>query len=103
MARTTWLTSPGAIEPLNPPIAGLAGVAAANGLTEQYLYDDNLADGIGLESATGIAPLLGTGSISLSVALAKLADAQANGGAAGKNARVGSQTGTKSHPSRSAS
>ena len=81
VARTTWLTSPGAIEPLNPPIAGLAGVAAANGLTEQYLYDDNLADGIGLESATGIAPLLGTGSISLSVALAKLADAQANGGA----------------------
>ena len=70
----------------NPPIAGLGSIPAADGLTTQYLYDDNLADGIGLDSSTGLAYTKmatgsGTANVSLATALAKLADTQANGGA----------------------
>lgn len=56
------------------PIAGLGSVSAGDGLTEQFLYDDNLADGDGLDSGTGAALLIGTGSVSLASAIAKLAD-----------------------------
>ena len=70
----------------NPPIAGLGSIPAADGLTTQYLYDDNLADGIGLDSSTGLAYTKmatgsGTANVSLATALAKLSDTQANGGA----------------------
>ncbi|MDX1927995.1 MAG: RHS repeat-associated core domain-containing protein [Pirellulaceae bacterium] len=40
-ASTTWLVALGAVDPASPPIAGLGSVPAANGLTTQYLYDNN--------------------------------------------------------------
>ncbi|MFN8741018.1 MAG: hypothetical protein ACK5YR_13905, partial [Pirellula sp.] len=85
--QTTWLTARGAISPALPPIAGLGGVPLSDGLTTQYLYDDNLADGVGLENAAGVSvPRLGTGgtgtfNVSLSNAITKLAQTTANGGA----------------------
>ena len=55
----------------NPPIAGLGSIPAADGLTTQYLYDDNLADGIGLDSSTGLAyTKMATGSGTANVSLA---------------------------------
>ena len=86
IASTLWLTARGLVDTANPPIAGLGSIPAADGLTTQYLYDDNLADGIGLDSSTGIsytkmASGSGTANVSLATALAKLADSQANGGA----------------------
>ena len=75
----------GAVDPENPPIAGLNGVAAADGLTTQYLYDDNLTDGVGLDNTTGLSftkmAATGSASVSLSTAITKLAAAQASGGA----------------------
>lgn len=85
--QTAWLVARGSVDPSNPPIAGLGGVSLSDGLTTQYLYDTNLTDGVGLDSNTGVsAPKLGTGgsstfNVSLSNALTKLADTQANGGA----------------------
>jgi RHS repeat-associated protein len=85
--QTTWLSPRGLVDPANPPIAGLNGVAASAGLTTQYFYDNNLADGVGLDSAGGVSALkLGTGgsgsfSVSLSAAIAKLASTPASGGA----------------------
>ena len=85
--QTAWLSARGQIDPSNPPIAGIDGVALADGLTTQYLYDSNLTDGQGLDSSAGVTvSKLGTGgagtfSVSLSNAIAKLADTQANGGA----------------------
>ena len=85
--QTAWLSVRGQIDPSNPPIAGIDGVALANGLTTQYVYDSNLTDGQGLDSSGGVTvSKLGTGgtgtfNVSLSSALTKLADTQANGGA----------------------
>ncbi len=85
--QTTWLSARGSVDTANPPIAGLNGVSAADGLTTQYLYDSNLSDGVGLDSSTGISvPKLGTGgsgtfNVSLANAITKLAGTQANGGA----------------------
>jgi RHS repeat-associated protein len=85
--QTTWLTPRGIVDTANPPIAGLNGVALADGLTTQYLYDDNLFDGVGLDNSLGLsAPKLGTGgtgttNISLSAAISKLSSSQASGGA----------------------
>ncbi|WP_436717721.1 RHS repeat-associated core domain-containing protein [Roseiconus lacunae] len=81
VARTVWLAARGAVDVDDPPIAGLGGVSASDGLTEQYLYDDNLADGSGLDSASGLTPLIGATAIKLGTALTKLADTEANGGA----------------------
>ncbi len=84
VARTTWLVARGVVDATNPPIAGLDGVAATDGITQQYLYDEDLTDGVGLDSATGASvDQLGGGTynVSLSAALAKLADTEANGGA----------------------
>ncbi len=85
VARTTWLTARGVVDADDPPIAGLDSVSASLGLTEQYLYDDNLADGSGLDATSGglTANQLGGGtySVNLSDALTKLADTEANGGA----------------------
>ena len=86
IATTTWLVPLGAVDPENPPIAGLSGVAATDGLTTQYLYDDNLTDGVGLDSTTGLSftkmAATGSASVSLSAAITKLAAAEASGGAA---------------------
>jgi RHS repeat-associated protein len=87
IATTTWLTPRGQIDPLSPPIAGLNGVPAADGLTTQYLYDDNLADGFGLDSSTGVSPVIAPSSnptwkVSLASAITKLAAAETAGGAA---------------------
>ncbi len=88
IASTTWLTARGLIDPANPPIAGLNGVAVSQGLTSFNFYDNNLTDGIGLDSATGVSVVKqsganpsGTFNVSLANALTKLADIQANGGA----------------------
>lgn len=85
LASTSWLVAQGTVDPEAPPIAGLDGVSAANGLTTQYLYDNNLSDGVGLDSTGGVSytKMAGTGtsSVSLSSALTKLAATQVNGGA----------------------
>ncbi|WP_197455952.1 RHS repeat protein [Stieleria neptunia] len=81
VARTTWLSARGTVDIDDPPIAGLGGVSASDGLTEQYLYDDNLADGSGLDSTGGVTPLMGSAAIKLGPALTQLADTVANGGA----------------------
>jgi RHS repeat-associated protein len=85
VATTTWLTTRGSIDPLSPPIAGLGGVPAADGLTTQYLYDNNLSDGVGLDSAAGVTYTRmvgsGTSTVKLSNAISKLASAQTSGGA----------------------
>lgn len=84
-ASTTWLTVRGAIDVESPPIAGLNSVAAADGLTTQYLYDDNLADGSGLDASGGVSftktASSGTSSVSLANAITKLSGMVANGGA----------------------
>ncbi|XZE36587.1 RHS repeat domain-containing protein [Pirellulaceae bacterium SH501] len=60
--QTTWLSARGTVDPANPPIAGIGGVSLSDGLTTQYLYDDNLADGVGLDNSTGVSvSKLGTG------------------------------------------
>jgi RHS repeat-associated protein len=63
--QTVWLTTPPAVNPQNPPIAGLGGVATTSGLTTSFVYDENLTDGVGLDSTfsaqlTGLA--FGAGS-----------------------------------------
>jgi RHS repeat-associated protein len=85
--QTTWLVPRGLVDPTAPPIAGLNGVPASDGLTNQYFYDNNLTDGAGLDSATGLSVLkLATGgsgsfNVTLANAITKLADTEANGGA----------------------
>ena len=85
--QTTWLVPRGLVDPTAPPIAGLNGVPASDGLTNQYFYDNNLTDGAGLDSATGLSVLkLATGgsgsfNVTLAHAITKLADTEANGGA----------------------
>ncbi|WP_218933574.1 RHS repeat-associated core domain-containing protein [Rubripirellula lacrimiformis] len=81
IARTTWLVARGTVDATDPPIAGLGGVSAADGLTEQFLYDDDLTDDVGLDSSGGMSLLIGSDPVSLSAALTKLADTEANGGA----------------------
>ncbi|MEM6472846.1 MAG: RHS repeat-associated core domain-containing protein, partial [Planctomycetota bacterium] len=81
VARTTWLTARGTVDANDPPIAGLNSVPASDGLTVQYLYDDDLGDGTGLDSSSGVAGVLGGTVVSLTTALNKLDDAIASGGA----------------------
>ncbi len=81
VARTTWIVARGMVDATDPPIAGLGGISAADGLTEQYLYDDDLTDGVGLDNTTGVTPLIGSTAVSLSAAITKLAATEANGGA----------------------
>ncbi|MFO0943687.1 MAG: RHS repeat-associated core domain-containing protein [Pirellulales bacterium] len=87
IATTAWLSARGQIDPLSPTIAGLGGVAQSEGLTTQYLYDDNLADGVGLDNSTGVSTAIlpasnGSWKVSLATALTKLAAAETAGGAA---------------------
>jgi len=49
IAQTRWLAALGQVNENNPPIAGLDGVPAANGMTTRWTYDDNLTDGLGLD------------------------------------------------------
>lgn len=81
--RTRWNTPVGNVEPDNPPIAGLDGVAVLNGVTTQFTYDTYLGDGIGLDGDGVIIDLLGggTATITLSQALEQLSLPIANGGA----------------------
>jgi len=84
VARTVWLVARGAVDPENVPIAGLDSVSAEAGLTTQMVYDEDLTDGVGLDSATGaVVAQLGGGTYNVSIAavLAKLADPPASGGA----------------------
>jgi YD repeat-containing protein len=85
VARTTWLVPLGSVDLLDPPIAGFDSVSASDGLTTQYLYDDDLTDNDGLDSSGGMSYTkladTGSGSVSLSGALTKLAATEANGGA----------------------
>ena len=83
-AQTMWFAPEGTVDSNNVPIAGLGGVAKTDGSTVQSIYDDNLADGIGLDSTTGVVVNKlggGTYNISLTDCLTKLADTTANGGA----------------------
>ena len=82
--RTQWLVAQGLIDPNDVPIAGENGVSAADGITTRTLYDANLADGIGLDSAAGISvskPGGGNYNVNIQACLTKLADTIANGGA----------------------
>jgi len=69
--RTIWLVAPPAVDPNNPPIAGQNGVPAANGLTTQWVYDENLADNVGLSAAAG-QNVAGVGNVSIQPLLAEL-------------------------------
>ena len=82
--RTKWKSPRGVINRNDPPIAGLGGVALADGVTTQNLYDNIIGDGVGLDSSAGVSINLlsgGTGSVSIAAAVTKLADTTANGGA----------------------
>jgi RHS repeat-associated protein len=82
-ARTQWQFQRGTIDPNAVPIAGLDGAPIADGLTTQILYDSDLTDGIGLDSAVGMAAEKlggGTYNVSLAAALTKLAEPTSSGG-----------------------
>jgi RHS repeat-associated protein len=87
IATTSWLTPRGIVDVTAPPIAGLDGVSSADGFTTRYLYDEDLTDGVGLDSSTGVSVAKvgtgGTGSfnVSLAAAITKLASTTAQGGA----------------------
>lgn len=69
--RTVWLVNPPAVNPDSPPIAGQNGVPAANGLTTQWYFDENLADSVGLSAAAGEA-IPGVGNVSIQPLLAEI-------------------------------
>ncbi len=83
--RTQWLVPLGSVDSENPPIAGLNGVAIADGITTRTLYDSDLTDGNGLDGAgvtiidhkNGGAPY----TLSLADCLTKLAEPTTSGGA----------------------
>ena len=83
--RTKWKTARGVIDRDNPPIAGIGGVALADGVTTRMLYDNIVGDDTGLDSSGGVSISLlsgGTANVSIAAAVTKLADTIANGGAA---------------------
>ena len=82
--QTVWKVALGAVDRNNPPIAGVNGIAVADGLTTQYVYDSVITDNVGLDSTAGltIGRLGGTAAaVSIQAAIAKLAGTIANGGA----------------------
>ena len=84
IASTQWLVVRGAVDEQDPPIAGLDSVSAADGITTQTIYDNDLKDNVGLDNSTGVTvDKLGGGTfnVSLSNAITQLADTVANGGA----------------------
>ena len=60
IARTVWLVARGTVDVNNPPIAGDPGIAAAEGLTTRWQYDENCTDNAGLD-ATFSAHFAGLG------------------------------------------
>ena len=83
--RTRWKTPLGVVDRNNPPIAGVDGVAVADGVTTQTVYENLVGDDSGLESAAGVSIDLlggGTANVSIAAAISKLAGTVANGGAA---------------------
>ncbi|MEM9944167.1 MAG: RHS repeat domain-containing protein, partial [Planctomycetota bacterium] len=82
--RTVWKSPLGAITRDNPPIAGVGGVAAADGVTTQYVYDTKIFDEQDLDDPAGLTiDRLGGGTAQITIvpALTKLAESNANGGA----------------------
>ncbi len=75
---TVWNINCPAIDPEKPEIAN---IGSADGFTRQSLYDEDLADGVGLDSATGITPEFGGPTVNLTDCLTKLAEPIAQGGA----------------------
>ncbi len=74
-ATTRWLVARDLIDANDVPIAGMDGVTSADGLTTQMVYDNNLADGYGLDGdGVTIDKLDGSGTYDLNIAnvLAKL-------------------------------
>jgi len=71
MFRTVWLVAPSAVDPNNPPIAGQNGVPAANGLTTQWVYDEDLADNVRLSAAAG-QNIPGIGNVSIAPLLSEV-------------------------------
>lgn len=78
-ARTAWLVLQANVNPKNPPIAGGGqpgdpdahdGQGNTVGLTTRYLYDENLTDGVGLDSAQGVSVprLKAAGNMNVSIA-----------------------------------
>lgn len=63
VARTIWLEPRGNIDPNDVPIA----TAGEPGLTTRMYYDDDLSDGIGLESGVSVGSLDDSGAFSLNV------------------------------------
>jgi len=85
IANTQWLSVRGTVDENDPPIAGLDSISAADGITTQTIYDNDLKDNVGLDNSTGTTvDKLGGGTfnVSLANALTQLADTVANGGAA---------------------
>lgn len=83
VASTRWLNKRGNVDANAPPIAGLSGISASEGLTSQTVYDSNLGDGQGLDSATGVTVNIlggGTYTLSLSTLITQLSQTPANGG-----------------------
>ena len=78
--RTVWKSPRGTIDPNNPPIAGIEGIAAADGVTTQYGYLPKF-EGFGV--ARILVDLLGGGTTTVDIkpAFNKLAETNANGGA----------------------
>lgn len=85
IATTQWLTVRGTVDEQDPPIAGLDSVSKSDGLTTQYLYDEDLTDNVGLDNSTGLSvDKLGGGgafNVSLDDCITKLAAATSSGGA----------------------
>ena len=81
--QTVWKVPLGAIDRNNPPIAGVNGVAVADGLTSQYVYG-TLDNATGLAVAGGVTINRlggGTAVVTVVAALDKLKATIANGGA----------------------
>ncbi|QNN21559.1 hypothetical protein HED60_04475 [Planctomycetales bacterium ZRK34] len=75
-ATTRWLQPLGFVDPDDVPIAEPYEITA--GLTTRYIYDEDLTDGVGLDSAAGFAVdfanTAGTGNTSGSVSIKALID-----------------------------
>ena len=75
----------GFIGDATPPISGVNGPVATTGVTQRFMYDFDLTDGVGLDSTTGESINRiwdgGQAGISIAPAIAKLAEPVAAGGA----------------------
>lgn len=78
IAKTVWLEPLGYVDPNAPPIAGgnlpvdpavvfAANSSQPNGLTTRIFYDDDLADGLGLDGGMTVPRLGGSGNLNLNV------------------------------------